>query len=398
MMLHQIALILPLLAFAPSGHTEPLTTRVLPPEPIVGGTPVAACGWPTTVHLAGCTGTLVSPDLVVFAAHCMFFAGGQGPDTADFGETADAPARQVPTASCTMFPGWVPDATQFGNDVAFCTLSESVDDVPIVPILMGCETDVLMPDQEITLVGFGVDDDLVLGTKREVTTIVNGFEGTEINVGGSGASACSGDSGGPAFVQLADGSWRVFGITSRGTTGNCTDPSIYELIYDHVEWIETESGIDVTPCHGSDGTWNPSAICEGFPLTPSVGDTSWDRGCSTSRLSGPSETCGDPFIEETGTTGNTDTGLDESSSSDHSTDTGLPGSTSTESTTGLSGNSTAEATTGDDSIASGTSTTDDTSPEDDPDAGSACSCSSEAPYPHPRLLFLLALPALRRRR
>ncbi|MCX4247648.1 S1 family peptidase [Paraliomyxa miuraensis] len=387
--MRRLALALPLIAFAPAAHAERLTTAPLPPQPIVGGAPVEACGWPTTVHLDGCTGTLVHPELVVFAAHCMFFAGGQGPATADFGETVDTLARQVPTAGCTMFPGWVPDETQFGNDVAFCTLAEAVTDVPIVPVLMGCETDVLMPDQEITLVGFGLDDTFSFGTKNEVVTTINGFEGPEINVGGNGTSSCNGDSGGPAYVQLPDGSWRVFGITSRGTSASCDDPSIYGLIHSHVEWIETESGLDITPCHDSaDGTWNPGEDCGGFPLTPGIGETSWDQGCGALRLSGPSATCGDPFMEDTGSTGQADTGLDESggSSSDGgSTDTGLPGGTASGSTGPL------EGTTGD-------ATTGNTAPEDDPDTVITCSCSTDAPVPRPlALLLLLFLPAIRRR-
>ena len=47
-----------------------------PPDasPIVGGTPVPECGWPSTVAVISetnlCTGTLLYPQLVGYAAHC----------------------------------------------------------------------------------------------------------------------------------------------------------------------------------------------------------------------------------------------------------------------------------------------------------------------------------------
>src|SRR5690606_4917360 len=146
--------------------------------------------------------------------------------------------------------------------------------------------------QPITLVGYGLTNTGSVGIKHEVTTVVNGFEGPEINVGGNGTSSCNGDSGGPAYVQLSDGSWRVFGVTSRGTTGNCADESIYGLIHSHVQWIEDASGLDVTPCHDADGTWNPTETCTNFPLTPNIGETDWLQGCAALRLSTPSATCG----------------------------------------------------------------------------------------------------------
>ena len=59
-------------------------------EPIYGGSKVKQCGWPTTVALGGCTGTLVHPELVIFAAHCM--QGSSGPSKATFGDNENSPA------------------------------------------------------------------------------------------------------------------------------------------------------------------------------------------------------------------------------------------------------------------------------------------------------------------
>lgn len=377
------------LSLSVAAHASSLTE--LPPDPstIYGGTEVGECGWPTTVSMEGCSGTLVSPEVAVFAAHCMFFAGGVGPSFVSFGESDTGPARQVATQSCTMFPGWVPDESTFGFDVAFCVLAEPVIDVPIVPILMGCETEILQPGQDITLVGFGVTEFGSFGVKYAVDTVVNGFEGPEINVGGGGTSSCNGDSGGPAFVQLDDGTWRAFGITSRGTSADCSQPSIYGLIYDHVPWIESTSGLDITPCHDADGTWNPSDGCTEFPLDPGVGTTNWAQGCAQVQLSGPSATCGDPLDVGGSTGGDTgeDTGLDESG--DTGADTGLPGGTADDSDTD---------TTPPDTGSTGTIATGDDGSQDDEDTVITCSCRSNAPLPRATWLLLPILALTRRRR
>src|SRR5262245_15942315 len=40
-------------------------------EFVVGGQMSAACGWPSTVDISGCTGTLIHPRVVTTAAHCL---------------------------------------------------------------------------------------------------------------------------------------------------------------------------------------------------------------------------------------------------------------------------------------------------------------------------------------
>jgi len=380
------------LGLAATAHARSLVPPEPEPAPIYGGTVVEECGWPTTVSMGGCTGTLVHPEVVIFAAHCMFFSGGGAPPTVGFGESDFAISREVATQDCTMFPNWIPEESSYGTDVAFCRLAEPVLDVPIVPVLMGCETEILQPGQDVTLVGFGLTEIGEYGVKHEVVAQVNGFEGTEINVGGGGTSSCNGDSGGPAYVQLEDGSWRVFGITSRGVSGDCYDQSIYGLIFEHAAWIESELGLDITPCHDADGTWNPSEACTAFPIEPRMGESGWELGCAQARLSGPSATCGAAFEpgEETGSTGAEDTGLDGSDTGDAEESTGGPGGTAGES----------GATGSDEGTTTGASTSNGGEPpqDDDGDQVITCTCRADAPTPGAAWLLLPLLLGLRRRR
>ena len=255
---------------------------------IYGGGPVAACAWPTTVSLGGsCTGTLINEEVVIYAAHC-----GANYNAVTFGNDIYS-SEKVATEYCKIYPGY--NGVGEGKDFAYCKLAEPVTDYPIVPPLMGCETDVLQPGQGVAVVGFGnADDNLGYGIKREVYTTLNYITNkNEAFVGGDGEDSCQGDSGGPVFVPLNDGSWRVFGITSYG--GACGGGGYYSMMHLGMPWFESDSGIDLTPCTDAQGNWDPGPECAGFPQDPGQGGGNYPS-CSSGPLSGVSATCGNPYV------------------------------------------------------------------------------------------------------
>jgi MYXO-CTERM domain-containing protein len=290
------ALLLPAIALA--GEPEELQSGAEQDPMVYGGTAAKPCGWPTAVYVAfsgwSCSGTLVHPDIIVTAAHCPNSTSGRQAQIR-FGEGQGGGARQV-SATCYSAPVWTGQVG--GTDYGYCKLSSPVTDVPIIPPAWGCDTSALTIGREVVIVGFGQSDNGGSGSKREVTTVIQAI-GDQAVIGGGGKDACQGDSGGPVYIKLksefgGDDTWRAFGITSGG--GACGQGGIFALMHKAIPWIEQHSGIDITPCHDSEGNWEPTPSCGAIPLDPAnTNGATWPNGCSGGPISGFSELCGEAF-------------------------------------------------------------------------------------------------------
>jgi MYXO-CTERM domain-containing protein len=266
---------------------------VTPVQPqVAGGQVVEECGWPNTVAVTGggglCTGSLVHPSVVVYAAHC-----GDGNKTIRFAEDSSSGGLSRQTSYCRVNPEY-DGVTEQSQDWAFCVLDEPVTELPYTPPAYGCETEVIAQGQQVVIAGFGDSTGTGgAGTKRWATTEIVTTLGGTANIGGDGVSTCQGDSGGSAFVQFPDGAWRALSMTSTGV--GCGKTGVHALMHPAVPWIENESGIDITPCHDQDGTWNPTANCGSFFAGNEVGHGTWDDWCAGTPVGGVVDSCGAPY-------------------------------------------------------------------------------------------------------
>ncbi|MFO7562645.1 MAG: trypsin-like serine protease [Enhygromyxa sp.] len=239
---------------------------------IYGGEQADPGEWPAVVAVRTgklCTGTLVGPDLVLTAAHCL--------DPEPSGAVQIYFGDDLSSGTLVLAEDWgrhpdfcLPaDCGEDLSDFAWIRLPSPMSDIPLIPpITNQAEFDeVMRVGQPLWFVGFGEDDEGLIGTKREVLATLTGFNesGREFRAGGGGKDTCYGDSGGPALVELSSGEWRIAGVISRG--GACGEGGVYGVPLPELCWVRDSSGVDLLP----DG-------CESCDCVVLQGDAP-DEGC-----------------------------------------------------------------------------------------------------------------------
>ena len=195
--------------------------------------------------VGGCTASLIAPNLLLTARHCVSPSEGEdrvicGSATFDDAVAGDqvistndaVPNRQSPTFRGASVRVPSEGADTCGFDIALITLAEPIPSSVAAPAVPRIDREV-EAGESYTAVGYGVDENgdptegrMVL---RDLTVECSpgacgprGIESTEF-LGETGV--CSGDSGGPAL----DVNGKVIGVVSRGSEP-CETP-IYGTVF-----------------------------------------------------------------------------------------------------------------------------------------------------------------------
>ncbi|RZI54994.1 MAG: trypsin-like serine protease [Pseudomonas sp.] len=228
---------------------------------IYGGTTSNSDTWDNVVAISDkdvlyCTGTALTPTLIVTAAHCVVdetmedLRVATGPGIEGHETRGDYKVKKMGFSN--RF-----DVTDSDSsfDVGYLLLSSPLN-IPaesfIKPLILPEELkQIVSKGVSSTLVGYGAREDGGYGLKYEVISPIRKVLANEVKIGAAGKDACQGDSGGPAFAQLKSGEWRLFGVTSRGI--DCGNGGFWGLVNKSICWVQKDSGADLGLPKGSCG-------------------------------------------------------------------------------------------------------------------------------------------------
>jgi uncharacterized protein (TIGR03382 family) len=196
-----------------------------------------------------CTGTLIAPDVVLTAAHCL-----KRPQYGEFGFTLDTDASDgienvVPGAFVHQHPDFDDGVDEFvnlavRNDIGILILERPVTEVAPEQIDQPELATAVGNGNELPMCGYGrvVWYTGTLALKRDATVVVDRTDAFEFSTTADDPQPCSGDSGAPLFVDGPTGR-RIVGVVSRamGRSEMCDTGAIITRVAPYAAWIAIAS-------------------------------------------------------------------------------------------------------------------------------------------------------------
>lgn len=242
-----------------------------PAAAVVGGSPATPGSFPSLAFIsdnlgggetAYCTGTVVSPDVVMTAAHCLVNdsealepPGGFSVTTGTLDPSQD-PGQTYAASAVAIDPSFNPSVDS--SDAGVIVLATTTSAPPVTLADAADAAELANPlGVGIVIAGWGLTSE---GATAEPATLQTapmttqtgfycsqhgadlGFdESSEFCAPGAGTVAvCNGDSGGPAFAQGAGGDEIELGMIDRDAGCDPTQPSIFTSVDAVAAWVQGE--------------------------------------------------------------------------------------------------------------------------------------------------------------
>lgn len=263
-------------------------------QPVIGGTRTPDGMYPAVgalvydfggQTLAGCTGTLITPQVVLTAAHCLDPQVTGGILPTGFTLKHDTTTSTMPmTGVMSTMRHESFDINSGGSglsqffDIGLVFLTAPVTGVNPVRMPTPDEATALTVGTELELVGYGQTSDAnpnSTGVMFNAVTHAIELVPTEMRVsmGTPDPQNCHGDSGGPALAVLGGGQ-RIVGIVSRSyESAQCDNGGVDTRVDAYLTWIHSKvttgipcgSGLAPACMEGEDGGDDSGCCSTGAP-------------------------------------------------------------------------------------------------------------------------------------